>query len=225
MGEFADRDARILGTTEESSKSNFIENLATKVTPSETKVKVGISPNLVATVESQANGKDDEKLPRFNKNDQENPRTVDDLCVDLQEDKEEKEHQESEEEEQNSGKNKHSSKNELVSKFTQDVTKKQVALRIDTLTFSTRVPEMQGSLETNHQLTMRTPYGYLLGELNMVGYLTVMRLWKRQKRLMFRTILMKILKVLHQVKVRKEYISFMTTKMKWGLELSFLRKS
>ena len=151
-GEFADRDARILGTTEESSKSDFIDNLATKVTPSETKVKVGISPNLVATVESQANGKDDEKLPRLNKNDEEDPRTVDDLCVDLQEDKEEKEQQESEEEEQNSGKKKHSSENELVSKFTQDVTRKQVALRSDTLTFSKRVPEMQGSLETNHQL-------------------------------------------------------------------------
>ena len=76
-----------------NSKSNFIDNLATKVTPFETKVKVGISPNLVATVESQANGKDDEKLPRLYKNNQED---------DLQEDKEEKEHQESEEEEHNS---------------------------------------------------------------------------------------------------------------------------
>ncbi|CBI27581.3 unnamed protein product, partial [Vitis vinifera] len=42
--------------------------------------------------------------------------------------------------------------NELVSKFTQDVTRKQVALRSNTLAFNKRVPEMQGSLATNHKL-------------------------------------------------------------------------
>ena len=149
-GKFADRSAKILSSTEESSRSNFIDNLATKVTPSGTKIQVGVSSNLVATVESQANGKDDEKSRRLNKNDQEEPTTVADLHVDL--DKEEKEQQENGQGEQNLEKKKHSSENELVSKFTQDVTRKQVALRSNTLAFNKRVPEMQGSLATNHKL-------------------------------------------------------------------------
>lgn len=149
-GKFADRSAKILSSTEESSRSNFIDNLATKVTPSGTKIQVGVSSNLVATVESQANGKDDEKSRRLNKNDQEEPTTVADLHVDL--DEEEKEQQENGQGEQNLVKKKHSSENELVSKFTQDVTRKQVALRSNTLAFNKRVPEMQGSLVTNNKL-------------------------------------------------------------------------
>lgn len=145
-----DRDDKILGTTEESSQSNFIDNIATKVTPSGTTVQVGICSNIVATEESQANQKDDKKLPMLNKNDQEDPRTGDDLCVDLQEDKKE-EQQESGKEEQNMEKEKQFSENELYSKFTQDVTRKPVSLRSNTLAFNKRVPEIQGSLETNHQ--------------------------------------------------------------------------
>lgn len=143
----SDRGANILGSTEDS-RGAFVDKLSTKVTSSGAKCQVGISPNLGATVEPQANIIYDEKLPRLNKNDQEEP-IVNYLHVDLQENEGEKEQEENVREKQNLETEKHLSEHELVCKLTQDVTRKLEASRSDNLLFR-RAPGMQESLSTNH---------------------------------------------------------------------------
>ena len=63
---------------------------------------------------------------------------------------------------------------------------------------------MQGSLETNHQLNHAKSVWLSSERAKLGGLFDSNALMERQRRLMFRTILMKILKVLHQVKVWKE---------------------